>query len=188
MLLRRKYHAMKINDTMSTENFSNNQESLQDFITQAALFCVYLEDAEQPKKSEFIEKMLYFLPLLYTRIKQLSCPNLTMDGVPERFATEEEYNIIRNKVETILGTDDAYLEVFMEDFRYSDEPITAFISENIADIHQELDDLVSNWQIENDCVRNDALVACMEAFKEHWGQKLLNVLRPLHALSLEIDE
>jgi hypothetical protein len=69
--------------------------------------------------------------------------------------------------------------------RYSDEPITAFISENIADIHQELDNLVSNWQIENEDVKNDALVACMEAFNEHWGQKLVNVLRPLHALSLE---
>ena len=76
----------------------------------------------------------------------------------------------------------------MEDIRYSDEPITAFISENIADIHQELDDLVSNWQIDNDCVRNDALAACIEGFREHWGQKLLNVLRPLHALSFEIDE
>jgi len=29
---------------------------------------------------------------------------------------------------------------------------------------------------------NDALVACLEAFGEHWGQKLLNALRALHAL------
>lgn len=29
---------------------------------------------------------------------------------------------------------------------------------------------------------NDALVVCLEAFTEHWGQKLLNALRALHAL------
>jgi hypothetical protein len=30
---------------------------------------------------------------------------------------------------------------------------------------------------------NDALVSCLEGFEQHWGQKLLNVLRPLHALA-----
>ena len=165
-----------------------NQEIVVDFVTQSALFCVYLEELEQPKKSDFIEKMLWFLPLIYTKVRQIPLPSISLDGDPERFATEEEYDIIRGKVEAIMGSDDAYLEVFMEDIRHSDEPITAFISENIADIHQELDDLVSNWQIDNDCVRNDALAACIEGFREHWGQKLLNVLRPLHALSFEIDE
>ena len=165
-----------------------NQEIVSDFIMQSALFCVYLEEMEEPKKSEFIEKMLWFLPQIYTKARQIPLPRVAFDGDPERFATEEEYEMVRNKVEAIIGSDDAYLEVFMEDIRYSDEPITAFISENIADIHQELDDLVSNWQIDNDWVKNDALLACLEAFREHWGQKLLNVLRPLHALSLEVDE
>ena len=72
--------------------------------------------------------------------------------------------------------------------RYSDEPITAFISENIADIYQELSDLARNWTINDELVQHDALVACIEGFNLHWGQKLLNVLRPLHVLSLAKDE
>ena len=55
---------------------------------------------------------------------------------------------------------------------------------NIADIYQELRDLCCNFQIENIEVQNDALYAYLEAFEQHWGQKLLNVLRPLHILSM----
>lgn len=159
-----------------------------EFVMLSAQFCVYLDELDLPKKSDFIDKMLSILPLLYTKARQLPTITPTMDGYPEQFVSENEYTIIRNKIETILGSDDAYLEVFMEDIRYSDEPITAFISENIADIYQELDNLIGNWQIENDFVRNDALVVCIDGFKEHWGQKLLNVMRPLHALSLDTYE
>ena len=35
---------------------------------------------------------------------------------------------------------------------------------------------------------NDALVNCIEAFEQHWGQKLLNVLRPLHAVACEGEQ
>lgn len=163
-------------------------DSTIDFITISAQFCIYLNELEQPKKLDFIDKMLFFLPLLYAKARQIPQLSPSMDGEPEQFVSEVEYTIIRNKIESILGSDDAYLEVFMEDIRYSDEPITAFISENIADIYQELDNLISNWQIENDFVKNDALVSCADGFKEHWGQKLLNVMRPLHALSLDIYE
>ena len=73
----------------------------------------------------------------------------------------------------------------MSDMRYSDEPITAFISENIADIYQEIKDLACNYQTREESIMNDALVNCLEAFEQHWGQKLLNVLRPLHAWAVD---
>ena len=60
--------------------------------------------------------------------------------------------------------------------------------ENIADIYQEIKDLACNYQTREEAVMNDALVTCLDAFEQHWGQKLLNVLRPLHALSLATDE
>jgi hypothetical protein len=101
--------------------------------------------------------------------------------------TEDDYERLRERIAEILGSEDTFLEVHMEDMRYSDEPITAFISENIADIYQELKDLACNYQTENESVMNEALIACLDAFEQHWGQKLLNILRPLHALSLNPD-
>ena len=65
---------------------------------------------------------------------------------------------------------------------YSDTPIAAFISENLADIYQELKDFIENFQIGEAEIMISALIACVEAFAEHWGQKLLNALRALHNL------
>jgi hypothetical protein len=71
--------------------------------------------------------------------------------------------------------------------QYSDEPVTDFISEAIADIYQELSDLCSTFRIDDEDVQNDALYAFVEAFEQHWGQKLMNVLRPLHMMSMMKD-
>lgn len=164
------------------------QEPAIEFVTVAVQVCLYLEQVAEHEKSDFIDKMLCLLPLLYLKARLLPKTNEEMDGYPERFVTEQEYEDLRLMVAQTLGSDDAYLEVFMEDMRYSDEPITAFISENIADIYQEIKDLACNYQTREEAVMNDALVSCLEGFEQHWGQKLLNVLRPLHALSLSVDE
>lgn len=164
------------------------QEPAIEFVTVAVQVCLYLEQVAEHEKSDFIDKMLCLLPLLYLKARLLPKTNEEMDGYPERFVTEQEYEDLRLMVAQKLGSDDAYLEVFMEDMRYSDEPITAFISENIADIYQEIKDLACNYQTREEAVMNDALVSCLEGFEQHWGQKLLNVLRPLHALSLLVDE
>ena len=164
------------------------QEAAIEFVTVAVQLCLYLERVAEHEKSDFIDKMLCMLPLLYLKARLLPKGDLEMDGYLERFVTEQEYEDVRQFIAQQLGSDDAYLEVFVEDMHYSDEPITAFISENIADIYQEIKDLAGNYQTRDESVMNDALVSCLEAFDQHWGQKLLNVLRPLHALSLAVDE
>lgn len=164
------------------------QEAAIEFVTVAVQLCIYLEQAQEQEKSEFIDKLLCLLPLLYLKARLLSKPSEEMDGYVERFVTETEYEDMRAMVASKLGSDDAYLEVFVEDMRYSDEPITAFISENIADIYQEIKDLACNYQTREEAIMNDALVSCLEGFEQHWGQKLLNVLRPLHTLSQSVEE
>ncbi|MBR2486215.1 MAG: DUF5063 domain-containing protein [Paludibacteraceae bacterium] len=164
------------------------QEPAIEFVTVAVQLCLYLEQVAEHEKSDFIEKMLCLLPLLYIKARLLPKGNEELDGYSERFVSEQEYEDLRLQIAQKLGTDDTYLEVFVEDMRYSDEPITAFVSENIADIYQEIKDLACNYQTREEAVMNDALVTCLDAFEQHWGQKLLNVLRPLHALSLATDE
>jgi len=96
--------------------------------------------------------------------------------------TEEDYLYVREQVEQLLGADDSYLEVFHPDMSLSDTPIAAFVSENIADVYQELKDFAASYQLGEVDIMNDALVVCLEAFGQHWGQKLLNAMRALHAL------
>jgi hypothetical protein len=164
------------------------QQPAIEFVTVAVQLCIFLEKMSEYDREDVIDKLLSILPLLYLKARMVPKAELELDGYPEQLVTEQEYEDIRLHIAQLLGSDDTYLEVFMEDMRYSDEPITAFISENIADIYQEMKDLACNYQTQNENVMNDALVCCLEAFEQHWGQKLLNVLRPLHALSLSTDE
>ena len=164
------------------------QQPAIEFVTVAVQLCIYLEKVAEYEREDFLDKILSILPLLYLKARMVPKAELELDGYIEQFVTEQEYEAVRQSIAAQLGSDDTYLEVYMEDMRYSDEPITAFISENIADIYQEIKDLACNYQTQNESVMNDALVTCLEAFEQHWGQKLLNVLRPLHALSLSNDE
>lgn len=173
--------------TQSNTHYVYQQPAIE-FVTVAVQLCLYLEQIEGQDKSEFVEKMLCLLPLLYLKARLLPKATEELDGFPERFVSEQEYEDIRQKVAQCMGEHDTYLEVFMEDMRYSDEPITAFVSENIADIYQEVKDLACNYQTRDEAVMNDALVNCIEAFEQHWGQKLLNVLRPLHAVACEGEQ
>ncbi|MCM1034659.1 MAG: DUF5063 domain-containing protein [Paludibacter sp.] len=172
--------------TTNDIHYVYNQEAI-DFVTVAAQICLFLEHLEQVDKRDFLEKTGKLLPLLYLKTRMLNLPEQEMEGYPQRFVTEEDYNYVQCAVAGLLSDDDAYLEVFVEDMRYSDEPVTAYVSENIADIYQEIKDLAANYQTENESVMNDALLACLEAFREHWGQKLLNAMRALHVLWLDAD-
>ena len=82
----------------------------------------------------------------------------------------------------ILGEHDDFLDVFVEDFKYSDQPIICTISENLADIYQQLRNMVATYQEEDEDAMSVALWETVYEFRQSWGQKLLNALRALHDL------
>ena len=168
------------------EHYVYRQDVIE-FVTIAVQTCLLLEHVYEQEKAEFIEKLLNYLPLLYAKTRALEKPEQELDGYPQRFVSEEDYQYVAEGVKEILGDDDVYLEVFVEDMRYSAEPISAFVSENLADIYQELKDMAANYQQQEESVMNDAILACLEGFYEHWGQKLLNAMRALHAISVQGD-
>lgn len=153
-----------------------------EFVTVAAETCLFLEHAAEFERDDFVQKSVKLLPLLYLKTSLVNIPESVYDDNVERFVSEEDYRFIIEQVEAILGPDDSYLEVFHPDMALSDTPIAAFVSENLADIYQELKDFAANYQLGDEDIMNDALVLCLNAFGEHWGQKLLNALRALHAL------
>lgn len=153
-----------------------------EFVTVAAETCLFLENATEQTREDFIVKSVKILPLLYLKASLVEIPEVVFDDIPERFVTEEDYLYVKEQVEQLLGADDSYLEVFHPDMAISDTPIAVFVSENLADIYQELKDFAANYQTIDTDIMNDALAACLKAFGEHWGQKALNALRALHAV------
>ena len=155
------------------------------FVTAAAQTCLLMEKAGEHEREEWREQMLRLLPVLYLRTRLLEPAELMMEDEPQRFVTEEDYNYVLIGIRELLGSDDAYLDVFVDQGIYTDEVQTAYISEGLADIYQELKDLAAAFQTGEEPIMHDAVVLCREAFEEHWGQKLLAVLRALHAIKNE---
>lgn len=158
------------------------QDATIAFVTAAAQTCLLIEQCAEHEREEWIEQMLRLLPVLYLRTRLLEKEETMMDEEPQRFVTEEDYNFALVGVRELLRSDDAYLDVFVDQGIYTDEVRTAYISEGLADIYQELKDLAAAFQSGEEPVMHDAVILCREAFDEHWGQKLLAILRALHAI------
>ena len=151
-----------------------------EFVTVAAEFCKFLEQAETIKRSTFVDTSLKILPLLYLKASMLpKCETIGNEAL-ETFVTEETYEILRMNLAGLLAEKDAYLDVFVSDMKYSDQPITRNISEDLADIYQDIRDFIFVFQLGLNETMNDSLAVCRENFALYWGQKLVNTLRALH--------
>ena len=151
-----------------------------EFVTVAVQFCVYLESSESKTRQEFTSTMLKLLPLLY--LKGSLLPKFMADGEeePETFVTEENYEIIRTNISRAMGEHDAYLDVFVEDMKYSDTPILMTVSENLSDIYQDLKNFVYAYKLGVEERMMEALALCKDNFETYWGQRTVNVMRALH--------
>lgn len=157
-------------------------KSVIDFVTIAVEICVFLEKNEPLPREEWIDRILKMLSFLYVKALLLPETVTTDEEPPVTFVREEDYSRVMNGVSGVMGEEDIYLDVFVEDMKYSDTPVSTFVSENIADIYQDIRNFVSVYQFGLTDRMNDALYQCKENFHLYWGQKLVNVLRPLHAL------
>lgn len=153
-----------------------------EFVTVAAEFCAYLERAESLRRKDFVDTILKILPLLYIKASMLPECEMMSDTEPETFVTEDDYEVLRYSLASLMADKDDYLEVFMQDMQYSDTPITRLISEDLADIYQDIKNFVSVFQLGFDETMHDSLALCRDNFALYWGQTLVNTMRALHSV------
>ena len=152
------------------------------FIALVNEYCHHIERAhESESRDQFVAQMLKLLPRVY-----ISASDIEASAWDEEYidaALEEDvYDIVRQRVEQIMAEEDIYLEVFVEDMRYSDTPISASVSENLADLYQEFFNLVHAIQDAPTEVQHGMLSQCKMNFINYWGQTLCNVTRALHTI------
>lgn len=173
--------------TIDSDNIIYSPSAIE-LVTVGVEFCAFIENESLVDREEWISKMLHILPLLYIKISQLPEIIQINEELPETFVKEEDYARVTTNIASIIGEEDVYLDVFIEDMKYSDRPISSFVSEDIADIYQDIRNLISVYQYKLDEQMNDALFVCQQHFKTYWGQKLVNVIRPLHSILYNEDE
>ncbi len=153
-----------------------------EFVTVALEYCAFAEKAGDEGLFTFVDKATKLLPLLY--LKAALLPEAETDEFyePELSVTEEMYENIRSRIATLLGDKDTYLDTFHADMIYSETPIAASISENLADVFQDVGNFISLFRQGNEEVMLQAIALCRQNFREYWGQQLLNALKALHSL------
>ncbi|HEY3371545.1 MAG TPA: DUF5063 domain-containing protein, partial [Prolixibacteraceae bacterium] len=153
-----------------------------EFITVANEFCSFLERSDDLETTVFMGRLQKILPLLYLKASMLPEFEFEPEEDLEKFVSEIDYNLIQQKVLQHTGGNDDYQEVFMSGMQFSESALTANISENVADIYQEMKDLVMSFRMLNDEVMEQAVWECKNNFSSLWGQTLVNCLRAVHNL------
>ena len=155
-----------------------------EFVTVAAEYCAFLERLGEHEPDRIIDVLCKILPLVYLKATML--PDTDPEGLYlEETVTEQDYEEVRMQLAGFLGEKDDYLEVFVEDMKYSDTPVRKCISEDLADLYQALKNFVQSYRSGLEEVMNEAVAVCAEGFRTYWGQTLTNTLRAIHNVRYE---
>ncbi len=161
---------------MSDEALSRNTVA---FIGLANEYCQAIENCAGEERATFVEQMLKLLPRLYISITDSPVAYEFSDTVGDHLA-EEQYTHTRNTLAALMGEEDTYLETFEEDMKYSDTPIAASVSENLADIYQDLYNFMVTVRESEGALSQQAIADCRYNFELYWSRALCNVLRALN--------
>ena len=158
------------------------------FIGLSNEYCHAVEQAADTEREDFVASMTRLLPRIYISAADLSAEN-DMDDVYyiDDSLDEESYDAVRRGIESVLGEDDTYLEVFEEDMKYSDTPIAASVAEGLSDIYQVLFNFLSAVRDSTEDNIVSALILVGEDFRQYWSRPLCNVLRALNHIRYSQD-
>ena len=160
-----------------------------EFVTVAAEYCAYIERCNEHSRKEFTETLLKLLPLLYLKAQMLPEGEKVCDDELEDFVTEDSYEVLRMDLYELFSDKDSYLDVFVAEMKYSDTPVTKSISEDLADIYQDVKNFVCLFKLGINETMHDAIIECCEHFAQYWGQTLVNTMRALHEIKYNtLDE
>ena len=157
-------------------------KNVVEFVTVANEYCNSVEHVSKQTAEDNLQILQKLLPLLYLKAAMLPNPERVLDEELEKYVSELDYNMLNQKWLQLLNEYDSFYEVFDPSIQFGQETVTASISENLLDIYQDLKNFVIAYSIGNEEVMNDALVECVEHYREFWGQQLVNVLRAVHML------
>ena len=164
-------------DNNSDPVYSRN---VVEFVAVANEFCKYAVHASELNGDEMLKIMQRILPLMYLKASLLPQLDPFFEDGNEKFVTEADWTVINETLKKKFGTANDYLEVFDEKINDSEGPVVASISEDMADIYQDIKDFLLLYQTGTGEVMNDSVWEGRMNFENFWGQKLVNSMRAIH--------
>ena len=168
---------------------NNDTTRLLDLVAISKTYCELCQDALKYTKSEFTDRALDLLPRIYWNFFDLSAGvSLGESDYFSDYVDEQLYGEIQTAIASVMGSSDMFLETFEEDMKYSDTPISASISEGMADIFQPLFNFVSIVHDSEGSQLEDAFINFKDDFENYWSQTLCNVLKALNNVKYGMKE
>ncbi|MDX9726790.1 MAG: DUF5063 domain-containing protein [Bacteroidales bacterium] len=154
--------------------------SVVEFTAAANEFCKYAEHASEINGNELLRIFQRILPFLYIKASLLPSLDPFFEDGNENFVTESDWFRIHDTLREKFGSADDFPEISDEPLSTSDVVVLSSLSENIADIYQDLKDYLLLYQTGTREVMNDAVWECRQSFEDYWGNRLVNSLKAIH--------
>jgi hypothetical protein len=161
---------------------------VNEFIKIARDYCVAVEQVDTPEIKSWIDRIHRILPELYLKAVALPSLSPSFEELNQRSITEEIYETVHRRMLVKLGEFDAYEEVFDPNRIEAENSVGESISENLADIYQDIKDFCILTEDGSFEVMYEAIWEISQSFEQYWGQKLVNTLRALHYLKYSETE
>ena len=163
----------------------NNQQLSNNTLALIALCNEYCQSAEQARdlsRDGFIDAVLRLLPRIYIAVTDVPQSPDGSEMFMQDALDEDYYDSVCRGIESVMGEDDTYLDVFEEDMKYSDTPISASIAEGCADLFQVFYNYLETVREAPNELIEEATLTLREDFALYWARTLCNVLRAVNAV------
>lgn len=162
-----------------------------EFLTVASEYCAFVEKARKFSRRDFVTKLHKILALIYLKMTLLKDdPDYDlMDGEPEAFLSEYDYEHIRSIVSARLGSLDRYIDI-MQPATDNIEAEQMEVSQCIADVYHNLKNFVENFRTGSEDAAQASRMELISDFREVWGPRALSLLAAVHTFvySMDFDE
>lgn len=148
-------------------------------------YCLTVDNAREcADAGDFTRRLLGLLPRIY--ITAFDLPYAPEDAEEiSGILDEEQYAEVCSATARIYGEHDTYLEAFHEDMKYSETPVAASLSEQLADLYQAFYDFTGTVkELPADSIDGTVADMCVR-FHDYWSATLCNALRVLNHLYQE---
>ena len=162
------------------EQVWNSKQALE-MLVVANDFCLFIEQSADYSLDEILGYLQKALPAIYLKASLLPYLQPEDENAVEHYVTEEQCEAVYAVLRTCLGDGDTYYYNDLYEKSHQD-PVMGSISENMADLYQDLRDFVLLFQNPIHTFRENAVLECRTLFEHRFGYSILNSLRAIHCL------
>ncbi len=157
-------------------------EEVLEFVRLSKEYCTLLETEMVLSQSEFIRFSLYSLPSIYSAMIRIPQIEPVFDEGSEKFVSEQNWSEVYRKIAECMEGNNDFLDIPGESEFDRSDLITRKVSEDMADLYQDLRDFLEIYRNAPEDVMNDALWECQNNFMSFWGSKSLRISAALHKI------